>query len=152
MARAQESLAEALTIFQQLGDKSYIAYTQLNLGIVASTLGDFQRARALYQQCLALRRDLEEKRGIVTCLAALGCVAAALEEYPRAAVLFGAFDAQRQATGAAVPALFRREYEQRLAATSSALGEDAFARACAEGRAMSAEQAVAYAIGRPSRP
>ncbi|MDR7545599.1 MAG: tetratricopeptide repeat protein [Armatimonadota bacterium] len=67
-ARAQASLGEALGIFQQLGDKSYIAYTELNLGIIAATLGDFERARSLYHQCLEMRRDLEEKRGIVTCL------------------------------------------------------------------------------------
>jgi predicted ATPase len=152
MGRAHESLEEALAIFRQLGDKSYVAYTQLNLGIVASTLGDFQRAWSLYRQCLVLRRDLEERRGIVTCLAALGCLAAALEEYPRAAVLFGAFDGQRQSAGAAVPAPFRVEYEQRLAATRSALGEEAFARACTAGRAMAMEQAVEYAIATPLSP
>jgi hypothetical protein len=118
----------------------------LNLGSIASALGDYHRARSLYVQCLLIRRELKETRGIVTCLAALGCTAASAQQYGRAATLFGAFDAQREATGASIPALFRTEYERRLGETSAALGHDAFTQACAVGRAMTMDQAVALAL------
>jgi tetratricopeptide (TPR) repeat protein len=143
---ALQLLEEALTLFQQLGDKSYSAYTLLNLGAVVATRGDHARAAALYRECLVLRRELQERRGVVTCLAALACVAAAQERYERAGILFGAFDVQREATGASIPALFRGQYERQLAATSKAMGDAAFARARATGQAMTMEQAVEFGL------
>jgi predicted ATPase/class 3 adenylate cyclase len=137
---------EALVRLRQIGDRSYIAYAELNLGIATSAMGDYRRAEELYRDCLTLRRDLGEKRGIVTCLAALGCASAALGEFDRAAALFGAFDAQREATGAPVPALFRAEHERQRRRTAGALGDEAFARATARGRALSMDEAIAYAL------
>ena len=43
-------------------------------------------------------------------------------------------------------ALRRTEYEDHRATIRTALGELAFAEACSEGRAMSPERAVAYAL------
>ncbi len=143
---AAARLEEALGILRQLGDKSYIAYTLLNLGSLASLRGDYGRAQALYAECLALRRELQETRGIVTCLAALGCAAVAVGDDPRAATLFGAFDAQRQATGASIPALFRQEYEQRVAEARARLGDGAFAQAWTTGQTMTMEQAIRFAL------
>ncbi|MDR7458120.1 MAG: tetratricopeptide repeat protein [Armatimonadota bacterium] len=137
---------EALVRLRQIGDRSYIAYGELNLGIAVSAMGDHRRAMELYQDCLALRRDLGEKRGIVTCLAALGCAAASLGTYDRAAALFGAFETQREAIGAPVPALFRAEYERQRQRTRAALGEAAFERALARGQAMSMDEAIVYAL------
>jgi predicted ATPase/class 3 adenylate cyclase len=137
---------EALVRLRQIGDRSYIAYAELNLGIALSAMGDHRRAAELYQDCLALRRDLGEKRGIVTCLAALGCAATALGAYDRAATLFGAFEAQREAIGAPVPALFRGEYDRQRQRTREALGEAAFERASAHGRALSMDATIAYAL------
>lgn len=65
---------------------------------------------------------------------------------PRAATLFGAFDAQRQATGASIPALFRQEYEHRVAEARARLGDGAFAQAWTTGQAMTMEQAVRFTL------
>jgi predicted ATPase len=149
--RAVEHLEEALGILRQLGDKSYISYTLLNLGTIASARHDYERAGAIYRECLGLRKELQERRGIVTCLAALGCTASGLRDYRKAAVLFGAFEAQREATGASIPAIFRNEYERQVKAATAALGEAAFAEAWAIGRAMTMDQAVDNALKEPSR-
>ncbi len=144
--RATALLDEALAVFQQLGDKGFTAYTQLNLGAMASAMGDHRRAEALYKACLIIRRELQEKRGIATCLAALGCCAAGLGQFTRAAVLFGAAEALRDATGASLPPYFRTEYERRVAITTRELGEAAFRTAWADGRKMSLDQAIDFAL------
>jgi hypothetical protein len=138
-------------MLRQLGDKSYVSYTLLNLGTIASARHDYERAGDIYRECLGLRKELQERRGIVTCLAALGCTASGLRDYRKAAILFGAFEAQREATGASIPAIFRNEYERQVKSTTAALGEAAFAEAWAIGRAMTMDQAVDNALKEPSR-
>ena len=64
----------------------------------------------------------------------------------RAAHLLGAAEAQFQAMGAAMWPADHRDRERSMAAIRAALNEEAFAAAWAEGRAMSLEQAIAYAL------
>ncbi len=61
--------------------------------------------------------------------------------------LWGAVHALRDVTGAHIPPGERLEYERAVAAACIQVGEEAFAAAWAEGRAMTLEQAVAYASG-----
>ena len=78
---------------------------------------------------------------------ALGIVAAALEQYQRAAVLFGAQDhIHRQLMNISTP-VERDDFEKAFIATRTTLGEEAYATAFAEGKAMNLEQALAYARG-----
>jgi hypothetical protein len=83
---------------------------------------------------------------MATCVAALGCAAAGLGDVDRAARLLGAAEAMRERLGATVPGLLRKEHDARVAQTRQALGEDAFAAAWAQGRMMSADEAIAYAL------
>jgi hypothetical protein len=70
-------------------------------------------------------------------------VAGAEGDAERAARLFGAAEALREALGAPLPPVERAHYDRSVAATRAALGEEAFAAAWAEGRALSLEQAIA---------
>jgi hypothetical protein len=73
-------------------------------------------------------------------------VATARGEAAVAARLLGAADAVREASGA-VPEPFEAAMRDRTrAAAREALGDDAFERALAEGRAMTLEAAVEYAL------
>jgi hypothetical protein len=61
-------------------------------------------------------------------------------------MLFGAAEALRGATGASIPAYFRSEYERRVSAASSELGEPAFQTAWSDGRKMALDQAIDFAL------
>jgi hypothetical protein len=65
----------------------------------------------------------------------------------RAVGLLGAGEAFCSTIGARPPVARGPEYERTVARGRAALGEAAFAAAWAEGRAMSREQAVEYALG-----
>jgi hypothetical protein len=70
------------------------------------------------------------------------------EEPRRAAVLLGAGEGIRDKTGFAV---YDREERERIVAASRAdLDAAEFARRWADGRAMTLEEAAAYALGRAS--
>jgi hypothetical protein len=72
--------------------------------------------------------------------------ASSLPRIAAAAMLFGAAEAIRDALGTPLPPVDRADHDRCLAAVRAALGEEAFAAASAEGRAMELEQAVAYAL------
>ena len=144
--RATLLLEDSLERFRQLGDRGYLAHTEIHLGAIASARGDDERATELYKDSLMWRRGLQEKRGVASCLAALACAAAGLGRHERAATLFGAAEALRETLGAPVPSFFRSEYDRRVEATSSALGEAALKTAWAVGRAMAFDQAIEFAL------
>jgi len=64
----------------------------------------------------------------------------------RAARLLGAAEALRENTHLPMTPYERPEYDQHLAAIREHLDSDAFSVACAEGRRMTLEQAIAYAL------
>jgi transcriptional regulator with XRE-family HTH domain len=65
-----------------------VAYTLNNLGDVARDQGEFPRAAALYEESLALQRDLGDRQSHVRTLVALGDVACACGDVARAAAWY----------------------------------------------------------------
>src|SRR5262249_8492950 len=83
------------------------------------------------------------------CAACLRGIAAALCVTSRgeeAARLLGAAGALVEGIGKVLPASTQADYEEQIASLRYALGEEAFAAACGEGRAMQPQQAVQYAL------
>jgi len=70
-----------------LGDRGYIANLVGNLGIVAHEQGDYQAARALHEESLALMRELGDRGRIASSLGNLGRVAHEQGDYPAARAL-----------------------------------------------------------------
>ncbi|HLK61561.1 MAG TPA: hypothetical protein VKU00_33745 [Chthonomonadaceae bacterium] len=79
-------------------------------------------------------------------LDALGQVAAARKQPGRAVRLFAASESLRETIGAARSPGETEEIERDLLTARQALGEAAFSEAQQAGRAMSLEQALAYAL------
>jgi predicted ATPase len=137
---------EALAIQRELGNRRGIANSLSGLGSVAKDQGDFALARTMYEEALALRRELGDRWGIAYSLESFAALTSVQEQAQRAARLWGAAQALREAIGAPLAPSERIRYDQRLAETRSMMGEVAFAAACSEGRALSMEQAIDYAL------
>ncbi|MCV4632950.1 hypothetical protein OFB83_30580, partial [Escherichia coli] len=73
-------------------------------------------------------------------------------DYRRAARLFGAGEALREAVGASVLPFYRADYDRGVEAARAGLDAETFRATWAEGREMSFEQAVAYALAEPTWP
>src|SRR5205823_4898728 len=134
-------------IHREIGDKWGIAYVLLNLGLVSHEQGDFGSARTLYEESLAIRREIGDRQGIAYALERVAALCSAQGEGARAAGLWGAAEALREAIGAPMPPNERGRYERQVAEARTASGETKFAAAWHEGRAMTVEQAVEYALG-----
>ena len=148
---AQALHAESLAIRRDLGDRWGIASSLDNLGGVADLQGDHRAAQALHAESLTIRRELGDRSGIAFSLEGLASGAFALAAPGRAARMWSAAERLRGEIGAPLPPDDRLSYERRVAATRAVMGDDAaFDRAWQEGRAMTLEQAIAYALAKPA--
>ncbi|MDQ4076121.1 MAG: tetratricopeptide repeat protein, partial [Chloroflexota bacterium] len=144
--RAATRYEEALTLYRQLGNKWNIAASLHNLGHVTLSQGNCQRARTLFLESLTLHQEQGNKVGMVECLVGFGGVARTQGQPQRAARLFAAAEAAREAIGATMWPATRLDYERHVAAVHAALSQDKLMAAWVEGRMMTLEQALAYAL------
>ncbi len=137
---------ESLAILRTVGDKWGIAYALRTTGHGVRLLGDLERAAGLYRESLALFGEAGDKRVATECIEGLALIASAQGNAERAARLFGVAEAARETFGITMPRQERGDHERRGATTREGLGDAAFAAAWAEGRAMTLEQAIEYAL------
>jgi tetratricopeptide (TPR) repeat protein len=141
-ARAWDLQAASLAGFRERGNKLGMEMALINLGYVARHLGKQGQAAAMYLEALAIADERGDRGHTIECLAGL----AGLAEPSRAARLFGAAEALREVDRSQPVLARRREIERNLVAARAQLDPDAWDAAWAEGRAMTLEQAVAYAL------
>jgi non-specific serine/threonine protein kinase len=146
--RAAALHEEGLGLAREAADASTINVSLLTLGAQAHLgLGDHRRARALYEEGLALARRLRLKHYIATLLHAPAMSAVAEGRPERAARLWGAAEALREAIGAILTPTERSYYGPHIGAARSRLGDElSWEAAWAEGRAMTQEEAIEYAL------
>ena len=145
-AAARSFYEQSLTLRRELGDEWGVANSLINLGYVACSQGDYRQAATLIRECLLLCQKPGDKRGISYCLALLARVTGDTGQPERAARLFGAAEALREAIHVRLEYVDRIEEDRNIDAVRTQLDEAAFAAAWAEGRAMTLEQAVDYAL------
>ena len=143
---ASRLLAESLALFHVVDDRRFAGAIVQGQAWVAHRQGDDRWARRLYHESLMLLREAGTKADLLECLIGLAGAMAVTGQAVHAARLFGAGDATRAALGIALPAGSQVQYSRDLAAARSELGEPAWTAAWSEGREMSLEQAVAYAL------
>lgn len=149
-AAARERFVECLEIWRDLGDQHAAAMTLHQLAMIHLGERDHAAASALYRESLAILRDLGLRGRIVYSLEELGTVAAAVGDSVRGARLWGAEMRLREEIGLPKPPNEQHDADQRIADARAALDDDAaFDRAWQEGRAMSLEQAIDYALSTP---
>jgi predicted ATPase/class 3 adenylate cyclase len=144
--RAKDVLEETLALTIEIGDKWGVAFARSNLGIVAWYQGDLPRAAEQFAQSLRLRVEVGEKRGIVVSLLGLGAVAIGQGDAERAARLFAGAEALRETIGVPVPPFIRGRFDQLVAETRTALGEERFADVWAQSRALALESVIDTAL------
>ena len=143
---ARHLYEESLEVFRQLDIKGDIAHSLANLGNVAVDAGDYATARALIADGLAIYREVGNVWAMVHMIGNTAGVVACLGQPERALRLAGAAAAQREAKNVPLAPDLQARLERLLTPARQALDEDARAAAWAEGRSMTLEEAVAYAL------
>jgi ATP/maltotriose-dependent transcriptional regulator MalT len=141
---------EALAVAHELGSSGVeiVPEALVNLGLAASGRGDNERAAASFKEALSASQETGRMPTVINTLEGMASLAEAQGEAVRAARLWGAAEAAREDTGMALPPIERTLHEPYLAAARSRLRERQWEDALAEGRAMSLEEAVEYALSK----
>ena len=149
--RATPLLEEALALARRSGDRLG-TYTALYfLAQIALAQGDHVTATGMLKEGVALAAQVGPRGGLVYLFEELAAAAEARGKAEHSARLLGAAEGLIQSVEGPLykhhkPKRSLQPLDQIAAAARSRLGEEAFETAWAEGRAMTFEQAVAYAL------
>jgi tetratricopeptide (TPR) repeat protein len=148
---------ESLSLRREISDTWGIAISLANFAWIALRQDDLQQAVALLAESLTLRREIGDKGGIAWCLEKLAEIALTTgqresasrrdDDFRRAARLFGAAEALRAPVNSTIDLVDQPEYERQVAIVCAQLDGTAFTAAWTEGKVMTLEQAIAYALG-----
>ncbi len=143
IARARILLEAAMKRHQQLGDQQGQALIYALLAQVAASEHDYMLSRTLAAQSLEIARTVRDTGSLILCLEELADVVAGQGEPEWATVLWGAAERYREVSNATLPLVERLGRARRIEQAKSLVGERVFAEKWAEGRNMTAEQAIA---------
>ena len=156
-ATAHSQAEESIALSREIGDREGLSESFPLLARILAVQGDVATARTLYEESLAVARETGNKMNIAICLEGLADMAVAQGVVDPsvggvqskalsslwAAQLWGAAESLREAIGAPMPPVDRAPYERTVATARARLGEQAFARAWAKGKAMPLAEALA---------
>ena len=144
---ARQIFLECLTLSRRRKDERHVAQTLFSLASVARETGDFIEAARLSGESLILYRNGKDQFSIAHLLEEVAALETAQGQTARAARLWGASEALRERLHIPITPSAQTDYDKQVQQAQSGRSGEEFATAWAEGRAMSWEQAVAFALG-----
>jgi non-specific serine/threonine protein kinase len=146
--QAAELAEEALALTRQTGDRHVTNIALHHLAQIAWASDEHERAARYFREALTIAWELADTVDSAYYMRGLAAVAEARGELRRASRLLGTAEALLEGTGLVTYAHASHELHQRVAsAARERLGDQAWTVAHDEGRAMTFEEAVAYALG-----
>jgi predicted ATPase/DNA-binding CsgD family transcriptional regulator len=140
---------EGLAVARRTEDDLAIGLS-LRMGALAySGRGDHQRANALCEEGLERSRRQRVLHQVGHHLHVAAVLAGSQGQAVRSARLWGAAEALREAIGAGLVPVERHYYGPYITAARSQLDEPSWSAAWAEGRTMTPERAIEYALDQP---
>ena len=135
---------EGLALFRKVGGQADIGLALSTLGYAEVQRNDLERAAALAEAAIALQRASGDATGVARSVSILGFVALAR--------LWGAAEALREAVNISLAPIELSYYGPYLTTGRSQAGEETWEAAWSEGRQMTPEQAIEYALEEPKTP
>ena len=142
----QQYFEEGLNIFKHIGHKGMTAVMSSEIAHTQRALGNFIGAKKTYLETIKIFQDHGNLPAVAHQLECFAMIAIVEEEPQRAAQLFGVADALRELTGHKRTDEEDVEHVQFVDRLRSMLHEAEFNTLWAEGRAMTLEQAIEYAL------
>jgi predicted ATPase len=142
---ARKYYEECEILLPDSGDKGDRARFVHSLGYIAQHEGNYERAESQFRSSLTMFRRLGNRRGMAECMAGLAGLKARQGKADWGAVMLSAAESVLKVTGGAWWPADRVEVEANQEFIRSALGEVELSTAQKKGRAMTLEQALAFA-------
>ena len=144
--RARAAAEEALALYSNIGHVRGRAHLIHNLGYLKLRDGDAAEAKALFLESLTLARELGDLRDVAFAVVGLACASVGEAKPARLTRLLGAAEALLKMVEIRLEPAEDAEFRRAVEAARAGVDSAAFAAANAEGRAMTLEQAIEYAL------
>jgi hypothetical protein len=108
--------------------------------------GHYEKAAQMYRNTIVEWKRLGHRAAVANQLECFAFLAKIQEQPERAAKLFGAAEAIREIINIPMNGMEQIEYDREVAELRAGMNETEFNKMWAEGRSMSLEQAVEFAI------
>ena len=139
---------ESHALYAGLGDAWQVVIVDWSVGIEATVLGEYEEAQARFANCVQGGLDLGNRWGMPYPLEAFGVLAIAQGKYERGARLLGAAEGQRSKSGSVSQTADHPAFREMLNAASDQLSSESAVAARQQGREMSLDEALAFALER----
>jgi predicted ATPase/DNA-binding XRE family transcriptional regulator len=138
-------LEEAITIFERVGNSSY-AWPCTHMAYVLLRQGDLTRAKEMFRLGVQQFQNAKNIIGVTFGLEGLAGFHVNQGNVQLAALLIGWADFMRTKIGDHRPPIEQADFDKSITACLAKMGEAAFSDAYDEGKMMSLEEAIAYAL------
>jgi hypothetical protein len=145
--QAAALLETSLVGLRKEGNKVNTSFAVGSLGDLARRQGDYTRAAELRKESLRLAWEVESKVEVCYALEQLALIAMVNGWPERAVKLWGATEILRESIDRSMAPSYEVEYHPAVANARAQLGEERFAVMWMEGRTLTIEQAVDWALG-----
>ena len=151
--KARNFFEQSLSLSRESENKFGIGLVLHSLGRLSYLEGDDEKAQECFIQSVLTLQEVNAWVGIVWDFIIMADLACKSGQPIRAVTLLAASEKLREKTSTALLLAKSNEYQHNIRTARSQLSETDFDRGWAEGRAMSLDQAVVYAVGEgnPSR-
>jgi uncharacterized protein HemY len=143
---ARTYLEESISIAQEIGRVNISYWIIAQLGYIALWQGKLEHARALFVKAQKGFKEAGGKIGIVYVIEGLASLIVAQNQPKQAAQLFAWTDATRETIDDPRPPVEQADIDRDLTVIRAQFDEATFAAAQARGRAMTMDEAIAYAL------
>ena len=137
---------ESLALHRTLGDTWGISHSLSMLGLVLVEARDHDGSRRLVAESVEIERTTGDRPGLVFNLEICAGLAAAERRRERAVRLYACASVLRESVGSHPAEVGWPDHARHVADLRAELGEEAFNEAWAQGRAMTLDESVAYAL------
>jgi predicted ATPase len=142
---ARKYYEECEVLLRDTGDKGDVARFVHSLGYIAQHEEEYERAESQFRKGLRMFRRLGNRRGMAECMAGLAGLKARQGNAEWGAIMLSAADSVLKVTGGEWWPADRVEVEANQEIIQSALGQAELTAAQKRGKAMTLEQALAFA-------
>ena len=137
---------DALDVFTQLRIKNFQVAIKSQLGHVARYRGDLARAESIYRETILDWQDIGNRGAVAHEMESFAAIALAEKEPQHLLKLLGAAEALREKSDSPMTDFERVEYDQMVTQGRSLLDKTDADVLWAEGRSMTMEQAIEFAL------
>jgi hypothetical protein len=146
--RGVSQFHEALEVFRRLGDRTMEAWSHHMLGTSQIRLGTLEDARDNVRAAMRLFHGFGDVAGLTLTLDDFASIAIVDGDVPRAAKLWGAARALSAAGGVGLADFVDAQFEfYGRPSTRHSMDESELERLAQEGRSMTLDESIAYALG-----